>query len=61
VLILYNQEHVIGINLKTQAKKGLISYYKINGITSLKKHVDAKHTVIANFFEEVNSLLKGRK
>jgi hypothetical protein len=31
------QEPVIGINLKTQARKGLISYYKTNGITFLKK------------------------
>jgi hypothetical protein len=35
------QELVIGINSRTQARKGLISYYKKNGITSLKKHVHA--------------------
>ncbi len=37
--ILCYQNVVIGINLKTQMKKGLISYYKTNGITFLKKHV----------------------
>ncbi len=46
--------------MRIQTKKGLISYYKINGIISLKKHVDAKHIVIAKMFEkEVNFLLKG--
>ncbi len=60
--ILCYQKPVIGINSRTQAKKGLISYYKKNGITSLKKHVDVEHIVIAKLFEEeVNSLLKGRK
>jgi hypothetical protein len=46
------QKLVIGIYLRTQTRKGLISYYKTNGITSLKKDVDAKHTVIAKMFEE---------
>jgi hypothetical protein len=50
--ILYYQELVIGINSRIQAKKGLISYYKTNGITSLKKHVDAEHSVIIKMFEE---------
>jgi len=35
--ILCYQEFVIGINSRTRARKGLISYYKTNGITSLKK------------------------
>jgi hypothetical protein len=34
--ILCYQEPVIGINSKTQARKGLISYCKKNGTTSLK-------------------------
>jgi hypothetical protein len=38
--------------LKTQAKKILISYYKTNGITSLKKQVDAEKIVIAKMFEK---------
>jgi hypothetical protein len=42
--------------------KGLIFYYKTNGITSLKKHVDAKHNIIAKMFEkEVIFLLEGRQ
>jgi len=39
-------------NSKTQAKKGLILYNTINGITTLKKHVDANHSNIAKMFEE---------
>ncbi len=35
--ILCYYEPIIGINSKTQARKGLISYYKTNGMTSLKK------------------------
>ncbi len=59
--ILCYQELVIGINSRTLARKGLISYYKNNGITSLKKHVDVKHFVIVKMFEEeINSLLKAK-
>jgi hypothetical protein len=48
--------------LRLQAKKGLIFYYKTNEIIFQKKHVDAKHIVIAKMFEkEINFLLKGRK
>lgn len=53
------QNHVIGINPITQVKKGLISYYKTNGINSFRKHVDAKHTLIAKRFEEkINNMLE---
>jgi hypothetical protein len=46
-------------NLRTQVKKRLIFYYKTNGITTLQKHVDVDHIVIAKRIEkEVNSLLK---
>jgi hypothetical protein len=47
--ILYYQKPIIGIN--SQARKGLISYYKTNGITSFKKHLDAVH-IIAKMFEK---------
>jgi hypothetical protein len=40
------QNSVIGINPKTQVRKGSISYNKTNGITSLQKHVDANHSLI---------------
>jgi hypothetical protein len=50
--ILCYQYPVIGINPKIQARKGVISYYKTNGITSFKKHVDVDHYFIAQMFEE---------
>lgn len=50
---------VIVINPKTQTRRSK-SYYKTNGITTLRKHMDAKHSIIAKKFEEeVNSLMKG--
>jgi hypothetical protein len=40
----------------------LISYYKINGITHVRKHVDVDHVIVVKMFEEeVNSLMKGTK
>jgi hypothetical protein len=47
--ILCYQNTVIGINTRTRARKGLISYYKTNGITFHKKHVDANHYSILFF------------
>ncbi len=44
---------------KTKLRKGLISYYKINGISTLKKHADAKHGLLVKTFdEEGNSLMR---
>ncbi|CAK9232606.1 unnamed protein product [Sphagnum troendelagicum] len=41
--------------------KGLFLYNTTNGITTLKKHVNTNHSIIANFFEEaINSPLKGK-
>ncbi len=45
--ILCYQILVCGINPKIQARKRLISYYKTYGITSLRKHVDVNHMLIA--------------
>jgi hypothetical protein len=60
--ILCYQEFVIGINSRTRARKGLISYYKTNVITSLKKQVNVEHVVIAKMFEkDVIFFLKRRK
>jgi hypothetical protein len=57
--ILCCQNLVIGINPITQMRKGLISYYETNGITSFKKHTDIDHSFIATMFvKKVNSLLK---
>jgi len=59
--ILYYQELVIGINLRIQTRKRLISYYKTNGITSLKKHVDVKHTIITKLFKEKIFVKRNRR
>jgi hypothetical protein len=40
----------------------LISYYKTNGITFLKKHVAAHHAIVSKRFEEeMNSLMQGKE
>jgi hypothetical protein len=39
-------------NSKTQAKKGLILCNTTNGTTTLKKYVNANHSIIAKMFEE---------
>jgi hypothetical protein len=57
--ILCYKRPIIGINPRMQARKGMNSYYKTNGITSLKIHVDTNHSFIAQMFEEdVNNILK---
>ncbi len=43
------------------SSKGLISYYKKNGKTSLKKHVDAEHVIIAKMFEKKKIVEKKRR
>jgi hypothetical protein len=40
------------LNLKTKKRKGLITYYKTCGITTLKKHVGAYHSMITKKIEE---------
>jgi hypothetical protein len=48
------------MNLKTQAKRGLISCFKTNG--TLNKHADADHGLVAKIFEEkVNNFLRGKE
>jgi len=43
-------------NPRTKERRGIITYFKKNGITFWKKHVDVNHDVVANRFEEeVNS------
>jgi len=50
--------HVL-YNPRTKLRKGLISYYKTNGILTLKKHVDGKHNLLAKKLdEEVNNLVR---
>ncbi len=46
-------------NLRTKLRKGLILYYKTNGILTLKKHADAKHNLLTKKLgEEVNNLMR---
>jgi hypothetical protein len=44
--ILCHVNPVNVLNLKTKKRKGLITYYKSYGITILKKHVSAYHSMI---------------
>ncbi len=37
---------------RTRLRKGLVFYFKSNGIIKLKKHVDANHGLIVKTFEE---------
>jgi hypothetical protein len=49
----------IVLNQLTRLKKGLISYLKDNNVTTLKKHVDVNHGLIAKKIEEkVNNNMK---
>jgi hypothetical protein len=49
----------VPFNPRTKLLKGLISYYKMNEIITLKKHVDPKHSLLAKAFdEEMNNLVK---
>jgi hypothetical protein len=46
-------------NPKTKLRKGLMEYYKTNGILALEKHVDAKHNLLGKKLDqEVNSSKK---
>jgi hypothetical protein len=48
------------MNLKTQARKGLISYFKTNG--TLNIHVHVNHSLVAKIFEEkINNLLREKE
>ncbi len=57
---LCHHEPIELCNKRTKSRKGLISYYKTNGITSLEKYVNASHVILNKTFEEeVNSSWKG--
>ncbi len=59
--IIYYNSPILFCSLKVQAMKGLFLYNTTNGITTLKKHMNANHFIIAKLFEEViNSPLKGK-
>ncbi len=56
---LYCYKTVVLYNLRTKLRKGLISYYKTIGISSLEKHVDAEHGLLAKKLdEEVNNAVR---
>jgi hypothetical protein len=43
---------VYGFNPRTKERKCLITHYKTYGIITLKKHVNAYHSIIAKNFEK---------
>jgi hypothetical protein len=46
-------------DLRTKLRKGLIPCYKTNGISTLKKHADIEHSLLAKTLgEEVNNLMR---
>lgn len=57
-ILCYNNL-VNAFSFKTQTRKGLISYYKIIGITTFHKHVNANHAIVAKEIDgEINSALR---
>jgi len=52
--IFCHKNVVITTNPRTQARKGLISYYETNGTIFKKKHVDVDHMFIAKKFAKKN-------
>jgi hypothetical protein len=46
-------DNVVNIlNARIKERKGLITYYKTYGITIIRKHVDAYHSIIVKKIEE---------
>ncbi len=45
-------------NVRIKERRGNITHFKKNGITTLKKHVNVDHVVLAKRFEEMNFPLK---
>ncbi len=59
-IFCYNNP-ILFCNPKTQARKSRIIYNTTNGITTLKKHVNANDFITANMFEEeINNLVRGK-
>jgi hypothetical protein len=55
--IVYHINLVL-FNPRTKERKGIISYYQKNELTTLKKHVDVDHVLFAKIIEEELSLVK---
>jgi hypothetical protein len=50
--LLCHSQPIVSTNSRKQLKKGLITYYKTNGITCLQKHLDVNHLAIYKRFQE---------
>jgi len=49
--------YIFALNSSTKERKGMIKYYKTYGITILKKHLDANHSINSKKIkEEVNNV-----
>jgi hypothetical protein len=56
-VISYNNPMSFAIfNQRTRLKKGLVFYFKNNGLIALKKHLNANHGLSAKKFEEEMNL-----
>jgi hypothetical protein len=49
--MIYHVSFVL-CNPRTKERRGIITYSKTNGITTLRKHVDVDHVILAKRFEE---------
>jgi hypothetical protein len=57
--IICHNNPVLNLNPKTQARKGSIIYNTMNGIVTLKKHINSNLFFLIIFFEDkVNYLLR---
>jgi hypothetical protein len=57
--LLNHYQPIVFVNSRKHLRKGLITYYKISGITCLQKHLDANHSAIyKRFQEEINNQRK---
>jgi hypothetical protein len=59
--IFCHKNSIDATNPRTQFKRGIISYYKTNGITILKKHVNVDHGPIAKIFEEEEQFIERKR
>jgi len=50
--MIWGHVNFVPYKLRTKERRGIITYFKKNGIIALKKHVDADHVVLEKRFEE---------
>jgi hypothetical protein len=58
--ILSHNNLVLNLYPKIQARKGLITYNKTNGITPLRKHVNSNHCNVFKFLKKNKLSFEGR-